>query len=154
MKKLAVMLLSILSMNAIANGIPQSVIDECTTNESIYFETKIRVNDSIGKDLKKAAVLGAVGYSTSDADFVVKTFNGQWFYEHENEDAIFIGYKVRSHYLSVAVIYTPEGISTIVCNSNNLKQKKRSIHRKAAPWKGTLDTRIRTEISNVSIAGY
>jgi len=150
MKKLTGLLLAILSMKAFANDLTQSVIDECTTNESIYFETKIRVNDSIGKDLKKDAVLRAVGYSTSNPDFVVKTFTGQWFYEYENEDAIFIGYKVRSHYLSVAVIYTPEGLSTIVCNSDNLKQKKWSIHRKAAPWKGTLDTAIRIEISNTS----
>ena len=113
-------------------------------------QTKIRVNDGVGKDLKKAAVLEALGFSTSNPDFVVKTFTGQWFYEHENEDAIFIGYKVRSHYLSVTVIYTTEGFSTIVCDSDNLKQKKRSIHRKAAPWKGTLDTAIRIEISNVS----
>ena len=153
MKKLAVLLLSVFSINAIANDIPQSVIDECTTNESIYFETKIRVNDGVGKDLKKAAVLEAAGYSTSDPDFVAKTFNGQWFHEYENEDAIFIGYRVRSQYLSIAVIYTPEGFSTIVCNSDNLKQKKKSIHRKAAPWKGTLDSAIRIEISNVSMAG-
>ena len=153
MKKYAVLLFSILSMNAIADDIPQSVIDECTTNESIYFETEIRVNDGVDKDLKKAAVLKALGVSTSDPNFAVKTFKGQWFYEYENEHAIFSGYKIRSHYLSVATIYTPKGLSTIVCNSENLKQTETSIHRKASPWKGTLDTKIRIEISNVSRAG-
>jgi len=48
----------------------------------------------------------------------------------------------------VAVTFSDKGLITIICNSNNLKQKKNSIHRKAPLWKNTLDSRIRAELSN------
>ncbi len=152
MNKFSILLFSAFSLNAVAGDIPQSVKDECTTNRSIYFETEMRVNEGLEKEAKRSAILKALGESTSNPGTAVKTFKGQWFYEYENEDAVFSGYKIRSHYLSVAIIYTPRGLSTIVCNSQNLKQTESSIHRKASPWKGTLDTNIRIEISNISRA--
>ena len=48
----------------------------------------------------------------------------------------------------MAIIYTPKGLSIIVCNSANLKQKESSIHRKASAWKETLNTKIRVELAN------
>ena len=131
-----------------AEEIPLSVVEECTTNERIYSPTQIRTNSNFTKEQKSTAILKALGVSTSEPNYATQQFKGQWYYEHESEDAIFAGYQIRSHYLNVAVTFSDKGLITIICNSNNLKQKKNSIHRKAPLWKNTLDSRIRAELSN------
>lgn len=129
---------------------PDSVAKTCTTTEEIYNSTTIHTNDNIQKEQKREAILKALGHSTSNPNFAVQNFKGQWFYEHETDDAVFAGYKIRSHYLKVAVIYSDLGLDTILCDSLNLRQSEDSIHRKAPLWKQTLDTRIRVEMANIS----
>ncbi len=149
MKIVYLFILIAFPVTTFANNFPASITEECTTNERIYNESNLRVNASIDKTIKREAILKALGVSTSNPNFAVHTFKGQWFYEHENDDAIFVGYKIRNHYLSVAIIYTEKGLSTIICNSNNLKQTEESIHKKASVWKDTLNSNIRVEIGNV-----
>jgi hypothetical protein len=86
----------------------------------------------------------------SSPGFVAHTFTGQWFFEYETDDAVYAGYKVRAHYLSTAVVFTDDGVWTLLCNSSNMDQKERSIHRKAPLWKGTLDGNIRIELGKAT----
>ena len=139
------------SVTGMSGEIPESVIAECTTNEKIYFKTLIRSNESINKVAKRSAILKAIGVPEANANFAIKMFKGQWFYEFESDDAVYVGYKIRSHYLSVAVIYNEKGLISILCNSDNLQQKKKSIHDKASAWKGALDQMIRVELARISI---
>ena len=141
---------SLLIENVMANRIPTSVYSMCTTNSRIYNQKSIHSPMNLSKKQKRVAVLKALGIADSSAGFAVKNFKGQWFYEHDSEDAIFASYTIRSHYLNVAVIYTPQGLDTIICNSTNLKQTAKSIHRKAPVWKDTLDNNIRIELSDTA----
>ena len=133
-----------------ADEIPSTVIEECTTNSSIYNPSQIRTNSNVSIVLKRAAVFAALGHSTSKANFTTSVFKGQWFYEFESGNTIYAGYNIRSHYLNVAVNFNEKGIKTIICNSKNLKQTEDSIHKKARLWKETLDTKIRIELSNAT----
>ena len=71
MKILSGLLLTLFSISGIASVLPSSVTSECTTNGSIYFETKIRSNDYLDNDLKRSATLKALGHATSDPNFAV-----------------------------------------------------------------------------------
>ncbi|WP_019025776.1 hypothetical protein [Colwellia piezophila] len=137
-------------MKTLSATIPSSVLTDCTTNASTFFETSLRTNEDLGNDEKRSAILKSIGISTSNPNFAVKTFKGQWFLEFETPDAIYVSYKVRSHYLQVAVFYTPRGLDTIICNSRNLKQSDSSIHKKAPIWKESLNSRIRSELSQLT----
>ena len=90
----------------------------------------------------------ALGAATTQPNYATQNFKGQWYYEYDSEDAVFAGFQVRSHYLNVAIIYDSSGLITIICNSDNMKQKEKSIHRKAPLWKNTLDSKIRAALSN------
>ena len=145
--------LSVLAADIYAVSIPESVKEVCSTNERIYYETEIRSSADLNRPAKDAAVARALGSSKSNPNFSTKTFNGQWFYEFQNDDAVFAGYKVRAHYLSTAIVFTDLGVTTIICNSANLNQKEGSIHRKAPLWKGTLDSNLRIELGKASAIG-
>lgn len=129
-------LVALSAANAYAADIPASVVNECTTNEKIYFPTKIRVNADLTLEQKTGAVMDAL--------------TGLWIYENETEDAIYAGYHVRKHYLKFAIVFTDDGLTTIICDSRNMKQREGSIHRKAPQWKETLNSRIRSKVSTVS----
>lgn len=143
-------LLTVISF-AHANEIPQSVVDECTTNSKTYHMSQIRSSSGTTRDQKRAAVLKALGISTSNPSLSTHNFTGQWFYERESGDAVYTGYKIRSHYLSVAVVYADEGLVTLLCDSLNMKQGERSIHKKAPLWKGTLESNLRIELGKVAV---
>ena len=128
---------------------PESILENCTTNEHIYFPTTIRT-DVASIDRRKEAVRRALGISSSNPDYVTHMFNGQWFFEYENQNVVFAGYKIRSHYLQVAILLGGDQVTTILCNSSNLKQKKKSIHRKAPLWKEAIDSNIRIELGRES----
>ena len=130
--------------------IPTSVVESCTTNSKIYHKTILRTGAEISKDQKRKAVFKALGFSTSNPNLATHNFRGQWFFERESDAAIYTGYKIRSHYLSTAVVYTDEGLVTIICDSENLKQGRTSIHKKAPLWKGTLDSNIRIELGQTA----
>jgi hypothetical protein len=119
-----------------AEEIPSSVVDECSTNPTIYYPTRIRVNANVTPEQKTAAVMYAL--------------TGLWIYENDTMDAIYVGYYVRKHYLMFAIILTDQGLTTIICDSENMKQREGSIHRKAPQWKKALNSRIRTNILMVS----
>ena len=149
MKKLLFLLLTVCGS---AMAVPDSVVESCTTNERIYKTSVIRTSKP--PEEKRDAILKALGVSTSDPHFNVKHFKGQWFYETEDEHAVYAGYNIRKHYLSVAVIYSENNIITIVCDSANLRQKPYSIHRKAEPWKDDLNVRIRLELGKQDFENY
>ncbi|NNE64240.1 MAG: hypothetical protein HKN34_09155 [Gammaproteobacteria bacterium] len=119
-----------------AGEIPSSVVDECSTNPKIYYPTRIRVNANVTPEQKTAAVMDAL--------------TGLWIYENDTMDAIYAGYHVKRHYLRFAIVLTDQGLTTIICDSENMKQREASIHRKAPQWKEALNSRIRTKISTVS----
>jgi hypothetical protein len=124
--------------NLHAEELPASVIEECTTNEKIYYPTLIRVNSNITDEQKASAIM--------------ESLSGPWIYENESEVAIYAGYHVRTHYLKFAIVFNEKGLITIICDSSNMKQKEDSIHRKAPQWKESLNTRIRARIADIVIA--
>lgn len=129
---------------------PATVIKDCSTNERIYFKSTIKT-DALSKQQKRDAIFSAVGSPRSDPNFAARTFNGQWFYEREADDVIFVGFKVRAHYLGVAIMYGGPDVETYVCSSENLKQSNRSIHKKAPLWKETLDTKLKIELGKAAM---
>ena len=139
-------LLSLIVTNSALGETPAT----CTTSEPIQFETTFNIPPSLDYEQAREAVLVALGSADVDASWARDTFAGQWFYEYEDEDAVYAGYSVRSHYLRVAVILGGSEIATIVCDSRNLKQTERKIHRKVPGWKGTLDDNIRVALGQAS----
>ena len=122
----------------------------CTTTERIQFPTTFNIPPSLSTDQAREALLVALGSADVDASWARDTFAGQWFYEYEDEDALYAGYSARSHYLRVAVILEENKVKTIVCDSRNLKQTERRIHRKVPGWKGSLDDNIRIALGQAS----
>ena len=116
----------------------------CTTNERIHYPTELSHKQA------RDAVLVSLGYADVDVSWARDTFAGQWFFEYEDEDTIYAGYSVRSHYLRIAIVVGEKAITTIVCDSRNLKQTERKIHRKVPLWKGTLDDNIRMALGQAS----
>ncbi|OBT12116.1 hypothetical protein A9264_02965 [Vibrio sp. UCD-FRSSP16_10] len=151
MSKFSSLCLGVLLLSPISYSSASTIVEGCTTTPAIYHEQFIPTNSNMSKADKRSAVLRSLGMSSSEESFATHNFKGQWFYERESESTIYAGYKVRTHYLSVAITYTDTGLSTILCDSLNLKQSKSSIHRKAPQWKGTLDSRIRIEEGKQSL---
>jgi len=123
---------------------------DCTTTEKIQYLEVIRLNDNMSEDDTRGAILKSLGYSSSDTSGTVKQYEAQWFYEYSEANVIFAGYTVRSHYLQVVIEHDEEAVSTIVCDSLNLKQSKSRIHRKVPLWKAQLDSRIRVALGRAS----
>jgi len=123
---------------------------DCTTTEKIHFSRTAKIPSALNGEQAREAVLVALGYADVDASWARDTFDGQWFFEFQDEYAIYAGYSVRSHYLQVAVMIDDEKITTIVCDSRNLKQSEKKIHKKVPGWKGTLDDNIRIALGQAS----
>ena len=104
----------------------------------------------MGHDQVREAILVALGYADVDVSWARDTFKGQWHYEIEDEYALYAGYSIRTHYLQVAILIDEDKVTSIVCDSRNLKQKSRSIHRKVPVWKGTLDDNIRLALGQAA----
>lgn len=122
----------------------------CTTNDRTYYPTSTTLPSNLSYEQTRDAVLVALGYADVDVSWARDTFAGQWFFEYEDADAIYAGYSVRSHYLRTAILIGDTTITTIVCDSRNLKQTERKIHRKVPGWKGTLDDNIRIALGQAS----
>ena len=75
---------------------------------------------------------------------------GQWYYEDERENVVFAGLNVRSHYLQLAISYNDQSLRSIVCDSHNLRQSSRSIHRKVPAWKARFDSKLKMELGRVA----
>ena len=123
---------------------------DCTTTEKIHFARTARVPQILSDDQVREVVLVALGYADVDASWVRNTFTGQWFFEFEDEFAMYAGFSVRSHYLQVAITLEDGKLTSVVCDSRNLKQKAGSIHRKVPGWKGTLDDNIRVALGQAA----
>ena len=147
---IAIALASLTSVASLA--VPASVINQCTATPKIYNQSTIKVDKALNKQAIHGAVLDALSGGRSEPEFVVNQFTGQWFYEYADDDAIYAGFKVRSHYLKVAIIPYKNSFETIICDSTNLKQSKRSIHRKAPLWKDQLDTKIKLAVAQSAMA--
>lgn len=155
MKILAAVFLMVFWLSAFTSNIYASqnskiIKDECTTNSNIYYLKKFRVGQGFTLEQMKAAVLLALGKSTTNPNYETQWLKGQWFHEYTIKNIIFTGYQVRSHYLKVAVQVTPKNVTTIVCDSSNLRQDEDSIHRKVPVWKKQLDTKIRIELGKAT----
>lgn len=122
----------------------------CTTTEKIRFARTARIPPTLSRELTREAILVALGYADIDVSWARDTFAGQWFFEFEDEFALYGGYSVRSHYLQVAILMDEGKVTSIVCDSRNLKQKPKSIHRKVPNWKGTLDDNIRIALGQAA----
>ena len=128
------------------SAIPES----CTTTERIHFPTTSSTPPTLAPEQIREAVLVALGSADVDVSWARQTFTGQWFYEYEDEEALYAGYTIRSHYLRVAIILDSGELTTIVCDSRNLDQTKKKIHRKVPGWKGTLDNNIRIALGQAA----
>jgi hypothetical protein len=137
-------ILSLVCLILVQTSYAQDVIPpDCTTTEKIHFSRTTRIPSALSGEQAREAILVALGYADVDASWARDTFDGQWFFEFQDEYAIYAGYSVRSHYLQVAVMLDGEKVNSIVCDSRNLKQSEKKIHRKVPGWKGTLDDNIR-----------
>ena len=134
----------------IENKIDQILFGECTTAPSTYFESKIEPDNSMNAESMRSIAITVLGKTTSK--------KGQWFYEKENENIIFSGYKTRDLYLNVAIIVTENEISTVVCDIKNLNQRnvlnqrklanqrKNYIDKRVLKWKMELNKLIKSEM--------
>ncbi|MFT4613635.1 MAG: hypothetical protein ACI9NT_000776 [Bacteroidia bacterium] len=135
---------------SVAETLPPGSYAQCTTNPETYYQTSIRTNDALPREMKRTVVLRALVSPTSNPNYAERSFTEQWFYERETADAIFGGYDARGHYLGVAVLCTHKGVGAIVCDSANLKQIEDSMHKNAKLWKEDLNAAIRVELGRVT----
>lgn len=117
--------------------------DYCTTTEKIQFLKTHRIPSALGPEQVREAILVALGSADVEVSWARDTFAGQWFFEYQDDPVIYAGYSVRSHYLQVAILLDKDSITTVVCDSRNLNQSEKKIHRKVPGWKGTLDDDLR-----------
>lgn len=122
----------------------------CTTTEKIHFPISARIPPNLSREQTREAVLVALGYADVNVSWARDFFSGQWFFELEDDYAIYAGYSVRSYYLQIAVLLDDSVVTTIVCDSRNLDQSARKIHRKVPVWKGTLDDNIRLALGQAA----
>ena len=123
---------------------------DCTTSEKIWYTQRTHVPETLSLESVREAVLTALGKSSSDPSWFTQNLKGQWFFEHDTGDVLYAGLSVRSHYLQLAISYDSTEVVSIVCDSRNLKQSKRSIHRKVPGWKQKVDARIRMELGKAA----
>lgn len=150
LKKLMLLSLCFVCAASVADEPPVGSYSECTTSPATFHPSAIKTNDSLSREMKRAAVLRALGSPSSNPNYAQRSFKDQWFYARETTDAVFAGYNVRGHYLGVAVLYTDTGLETIICDSANLKQSDSSIHKKAGLWKEDLNAMLRVELGQVA----
>jgi hypothetical protein len=151
MKKEFAVFMSLAFLFAMPLSYAQDLIPpSCTTTEKIHFARSARIPPELNSERVREAVLVALGYADVDVSWARDTFAGQWFFEFQDEFAIYAGYSVRSHYLQVAVLIEQDKVTSIVCDSRNLKQSAKSIHRKVPGWKGTLDDNIRIALGQAA----
>lgn len=122
----------------------------CTTTEKIHYSKTARIPTTLGYEQAREAILVALGQVDIDVSWARDTFAGRWFFEYEDDFALYAGYSVRSHYLQVAILIDADKVTSIVCDSRNLDQKPKSIHRKVPGWKGTLDDNIRIALGQAA----
>jgi hypothetical protein len=125
---------------------------DCTTTTKIQFLEIITVPGNMNLDATRESILLALGKSTSNPNWAAQNFNGQWYYEYGEDEVLYSGLSIRSHYLRLAIHYDDEAVSTIVCDSTNLDQTEKRIHKKVPLWKARLDSRIRMELGRASEA--
>jgi len=115
---------------------------QCTTTEVIQFPYTIPASEFTAEQQRRI-VEAAVYYKRTEPkwDDYLSPSNA-WKYERESDGVIYIGMNRRSHYLQIAATLSDAGITTIVCDSSDLKQKETSIHKKVPGWKDTLDKEI------------
>jgi hypothetical protein len=123
---------------------------DCTTTPKIQFLERMRISDNMDSDATREAVLVALGKSTSNPNWATQNLKGQWYYEYGSEELLYSGLSIRSHYLQLAIHYDDKAVSTIVCNSINLDQTEKKIHKKVPLWKAMLDSRIRMQLGKAS----
>jgi len=121
---------------------------KCTTSAKIQYAEVITVPAGLEYSDVYGAIQEALGsnYNTNSGSYVSREIVGEWFYEYDADQVIYAGLTVRSHYLQLAIYADTESVTTIVCDSNNLRQKSSSIHRKVPNWKSRLDSTIRVEL--------
>ena len=139
---LAAILLTFLFASSLSHAQDLTPTD-CTTADTIQFANSMRVPQELNSKQVHDVVLVALGSADVEVSWARDTFDGQWFLEYQDDSVMFAGYSVRSHYLQVAIMFADDKITTIVCDSRNLNQSDRKIHRKVPGWKGTLDDNIR-----------
>jgi len=139
-----------LLLSSMTSNAQISLPPDCTTSEKIQYSRSSRIPPVLSREQAREAVLVALGYSDLQVSWAKDTFSGQWFFEFEDEFAMYAGYAVRNHYLQVAIFLEEDRLTTIVCDSRNLKQKSYSIHRKVPGWKGTLDDNLRLALGQAS----
>ena len=152
--RLLLVALAMLSLGVNAQEGVETLYSECTTTEKIYYTENFTLPDDLNKHNFRDAVYYALGnvYSAADGGFISDQKAGEWYYESEADDVIYAGIDIRQHYLQVAISYSDDRLESVVCDSRNLKQSNRSIHRKVPGWKATLDAEIRMALRRAASA--
>jgi len=144
MRKGIITVTSLTLLCACATNSPQEPSPaECTASKSIWHE----FTEPIPPNLNDRQARAAIEVSLRGPDILTHEKsdnpNWEWRYEYQDDDAIYAGLTVRSHYLRTAVILDAEEVRSIVCDSRNLDQGRYSIHRNVPIWKAVLDDNIR-----------
>ena len=135
---------SLMLLCACATNSPQGPFPaECTASKEIWHE----FTASIPPDLNDQQAREAIEVSLQGPDVLTRETSAnpdrEWRYEYQDDDAIYAGLTVRSHYLRAAIMLDTDEVRSIVCDSRNLRQSNWSIHRNVPIWKAFLDDNIR-----------
>jgi hypothetical protein len=147
-----IILLAVLLTTPVAAETESPFEANCTTSSKVQYPEVIPVPSDLEYAEINRAIQSALGsnYNIESGSYVSREITGEWFSEYQDDKITYAGLTVRNHYLQLAIYADLQNVTTIVCNSNNLKQKSRSIHRKVPSWKSRLDNSIRIELARAA----
>lgn len=144
MKNGVVTAISLVFLCACAASSPQgSVPSECTASKHILYEFVEPIPSHLNNQQAREAVMMSLKGSGVVPGWANTPFAGEWRYEYQEDRAIYAGLTIRSHYLRSAIMFDGKAAKSVICDSRNLDQGPRSIHRNVPTWKAVLDDNIR-----------
>lgn len=147
------------------------ILQACTTTD-INSAQPISVPHNLTKQDVKLAILVAVypekaptEWSPAEqmADSALNAYfgyaysrnsKGHWFVEEVRPNSVVIGFQNRSHYFRTEYIIQDTQIIQKIDGSRNLKQSDDSIHKAVFTWLGTLESKTRASMGNISAMKY
>lgn len=144
MKNKNITAISLVLLCACATNPPQGPFpSECTASQHIWHEFVEPIPSHLNGHQARDAVMMSLQGSGVLPDWANTPFSGDWRYEYQEDGTIYAGLTIRSHYLRSAIMFDGKAARSIVCDSRNLDQSRRSIHRNVPTWKAVLDDNIR-----------
>jgi hypothetical protein len=114
----------------------------CTTSAKIQFPDTISTA-GLTAEQQKQVVYAALYSNMSEPRWDdIEPPKGVWRFVSETDGVIYAKLDKGSWYLQAAISPDAESLSTIVCNSEGLKQTETSIHRNTPKHKARLDSAL------------